>query len=121
MVVHVCMCLCLYLQIDGFRFDIMGKCQPASLRYKRIRASPCLFIGGHPTPPPPHHVHAHAHTKLKAFFSTTDAAGHHFVHNMKSIRQALDSLTLERHGVDGKRIYVYGEVGEVWSGEHGRG
>ncbi|MFC6358894.1 pullulanase-type alpha-1,6-glucosidase [Luteococcus peritonei] len=45
-----------------------------------------------------------------------DLMGHHSVENMKAVRAALDQLTLARDGVDGKRIYLYGEgwnFGEV--------
>ncbi len=33
----------------------------------------------------------------------------HFVYNMQDIEQALGSLTLARDGVDGSKIYIYGE------------
>jgi pullulanase-type alpha-1,6-glucosidase len=45
-----------------------------------------------------------------------DLMGHHSKATMLAVRSALDSLTLQRDGVDGKRIYVYGEgwnFGEV--------
>ena len=45
-----------------------------------------------------------------------DLMGHHMVPNMVAVRQALDSLTLEKDGVDGKSIILYGEgwdFGEV--------
>ena len=45
-----------------------------------------------------------------------DLMGHHMVRNMLKVRSALDALTLEQDGVDGKSIYVYGEgwnFGEV--------
>jgi pullulanase-type alpha-1,6-glucosidase len=45
-----------------------------------------------------------------------DLMGHHSKQNMLNLREALDGLTLERDGVDGSRIYVYGEgwnFGEV--------
>jgi pullulanase len=45
-----------------------------------------------------------------------DLMGHHMVDNMLNVRAALDALTLEEHGVDGKSIYLYGEgwnFGEV--------
>ncbi|MFC5379386.1 pullulanase-type alpha-1,6-glucosidase [Aquipuribacter nitratireducens] len=45
-----------------------------------------------------------------------DLMGHHSKANMLKVREALDSLTLEEDGVDGERIYVYGEgwnFGEV--------
>ena len=45
-----------------------------------------------------------------------DLMGHHTLENMTNVRKALDSLTLEQDGVDGKSIIVYGEgwdFGEV--------
>lgn len=45
-----------------------------------------------------------------------DLMGHHMVENMLNVRAALDALTLEKDGVDGKSIYLYGEgwnFGEV--------
>lgn len=45
-----------------------------------------------------------------------DIMGHHLLSNMVNVRAALDALTLEKDGVDGKSIYVYGEgwdFGEV--------
>lgn len=45
-----------------------------------------------------------------------DLMGHHSKANMLAVRDALDELTLKRDGVDGKRIYLYGEgwnFGEV--------
>jgi pullulanase-type alpha-1,6-glucosidase len=45
-----------------------------------------------------------------------DLMGHHPKANILAVRAALDSLTLQRDGVDGKNIYVYGEgwdFGEV--------
>ena len=42
--------------------------------------------------------------------------GHHMVSNMVKVRQALDNLTLANDGVDGSKIYIYGEgwhFGEV--------
>lgn len=38
-----------------------------------------------------------------------DAMGLHFVYNMVDIRNALNALTLEKDGVDGSKIYMYGE------------
>ncbi|WP_124847903.1 pullulanase-type alpha-1,6-glucosidase [Acidipila sp. EB88] len=38
-----------------------------------------------------------------------DEMGMHFVYNMVDIRNALDALTVERDGIDGSKIYVYGE------------
>ena len=48
-----------------------------------------------------------------------DLMGHHSLANMLAVRDALDELTLGRDGVDGRRIYVYGEgwdFGEVANG-----
>jgi pullulanase-type alpha-1,6-glucosidase len=45
-----------------------------------------------------------------------DLMGHHSLENMLNLREALDELTLARDGVDGSKIYVYGEgwnFGEV--------
>jgi pullulanase-type alpha-1,6-glucosidase len=45
-----------------------------------------------------------------------DLMGHHMLSNMQAVRNALDALTLEKDGVDGKTIYIYGEgwdFGEV--------
>ena len=45
-----------------------------------------------------------------------DLMGHHSRENMLAVREALDELTLESDGVDGKGIYLYGEgwdFGEV--------
>ena len=38
-----------------------------------------------------------------------DAMGLHFTYNMADIRNALNALTLEHDGVDGSKIYMYGE------------
>ncbi|OKK08222.1 sulfonate ABC transporter ATP-binding protein [Streptomyces sp. CB03234] len=38
-----------------------------------------------------------------------DLMGHHPKANMLAVRKALDALTLERDGVDGKKIILYGE------------
>ncbi len=38
-----------------------------------------------------------------------DAMGLHFVYNMVDIRNALNALTPEKDGVDGTKIYLYGE------------
>ncbi|CAG0971654.1 hypothetical protein GPROT1_01621, partial [Gammaproteobacteria bacterium] len=38
-----------------------------------------------------------------------DIMGHHLLSNMVNVRTALDTLTPEKDGVDGKSIYVYGE------------
>jgi pullulanase-type alpha-1,6-glucosidase len=51
-----------------------------------------------------------------------DLMGHHMKRNMLAVRAALDALTLEQDGVDGRSIYVYGEgwdFGEV--AENARG
>lgn len=51
-----------------------------------------------------------------------DLMGHHMLEDMQAVRAALDVLTLESDGVDGKSIYVYGEgwdFGEV--ANNGRG
>ncbi|HET7291086.1 MAG TPA: pullulanase-type alpha-1,6-glucosidase [Vicinamibacteria bacterium] len=51
-----------------------------------------------------------------------DLMGHHLVANMQRVRRALDDLEPGRDGVDGKRIYVYGEAwdfGEVGGGARG--
>jgi pullulanase-type alpha-1,6-glucosidase len=51
-----------------------------------------------------------------------DLMGHHMVADMQAVRDALDSLTLAEHGVDGSKIYVYGEgwnFGEVENGARG--
>lgn len=45
-----------------------------------------------------------------------DLMGHHMKEDMLAVRAALDALTLEEHGVDGKNIFIYGEgwnFGEV--------
>ncbi len=45
-----------------------------------------------------------------------DLMGHHSKANMLAVRRALDRLTLRRDGVDGRRIFLYGEgwdFGEV--------
>ena len=45
-----------------------------------------------------------------------DLMGHHMLADMQAIRVALDALSLENDGVDGKAIYIYGEgwnFGEV--------
>ncbi len=45
-----------------------------------------------------------------------DLMGHHSKQNMLAVRAALDELTLEADGVDGKAVYLYGEgwnFGEV--------
>ena len=45
-----------------------------------------------------------------------DLMGHHSRANMLAVRRALDALTVKRDGVDGRRIFLYGEgwnFGEV--------
>ncbi len=52
-----------------------------------------------------------------------DLMGHHMLEDMQAVRAALDALTLEADGVDGKSIYVYGEgwdFGEVANNARGR-
>lgn len=52
-----------------------------------------------------------------------DIMGHHFVTNMTNIRNALNRLTPEADGVDGRHIYIYGEAwdfGEVALNQRGR-
>ena len=51
-----------------------------------------------------------------------DLMGHHMLENMMNVRKALDALTLEQDGVDGKSIYIYGEgwdFGEVANNARG--
>ncbi|HEY9529193.1 MAG TPA: pullulanase-type alpha-1,6-glucosidase, partial [Anaerolineales bacterium] len=51
-----------------------------------------------------------------------DLMGHHMLEDMQAVRAALDALTLEKDGVDGRSIYLYGEgwdFGEV--ANNGRG
>jgi pullulanase-type alpha-1,6-glucosidase len=51
-----------------------------------------------------------------------DLMGHHMKQNMLNVRAALDALTLEKDGVDGKAIYLYGEgwnFGEVANNARG--
>jgi len=45
-----------------------------------------------------------------------DLMGHHSTTNMQAVRDALDELTVDKDGVDGKSVYLYGEgwnFGEV--------
>ncbi len=52
--------------------------------------------------------------KIDAF--RFDLMGHHMVRNMVKVREALDALTMDEDGVDGKAVYIYGEgwnFGEV--------
>lgn len=51
-----------------------------------------------------------------------DLMGHHMVDDMVAVREALDTLTLEQDGVDGTKVYVYGEgwnFGEVANNARG--
>ena len=51
-----------------------------------------------------------------------DLMGHHMVADMAAARQALDALTVQKDGVDGRKIYLYGEgwdFGEVQGGKRG--
>jgi pullulanase-type alpha-1,6-glucosidase len=51
-----------------------------------------------------------------------DLMGHHTKQNMLAVRQALDGLTMARDGVDGRKIFLYGEgwnFGEVADGRRG--
>jgi pullulanase len=51
-----------------------------------------------------------------------DLMGHHMKRNILKLRQALDALTRAKDGVDGKRIYLYGEgwnFGEVANNARG--
>ncbi len=51
-----------------------------------------------------------------------DLMGHHMLADMQAVRAALDGLTLEKDGVDGKSVYVYGEgwdFGEVANNARG--
>lgn len=60
------------------------------------------------------------HYKIDGF--RFDLMGHHMLSNMRKVRAALDALTLEEHGVDGKAIYIYGEgwnFGEVANNARG--
>ncbi len=58
--------------------------------------------------------------KIDAF--RFDLMGHHMKEDMLAVRAALDALTLEEDGVDGKNIYIYGEgwdFGEVGGNARG--
>jgi pullulanase len=51
-----------------------------------------------------------------------DLMGHHMKRNMVKLRAALDALTLQRDGIDGRKVYLYGEgwnFGEVANGARG--
>jgi pullulanase len=61
-------------------------------------------------------------TRYKVDGFRFDLMGHHMVSNMRKIRAALDALTVEKDGVDGKKVYLYGEgwnFGEVANGARG--
>jgi pullulanase-type alpha-1,6-glucosidase len=61
------------------------------------------------------------HYKVDGF--RFDLMGHHMLRNMQAVRAALDELTLERDGVDGKRMLLYGEgwsFGEMYGDARGR-
>jgi len=52
-----------------------------------------------------------------------DLMGHHMVRNLQAVRAALDALTLEKDGVDGTGVWLYGEgwnFGEVADNRRGR-
>jgi pullulanase len=51
-----------------------------------------------------------------------DLMGHHMLSDMVYVRESLDALNLDRHGVDGSQVYVYGEgwdFGEVAQNRRG--
>lgn len=51
-----------------------------------------------------------------------DLMGHHMLSDIQAVRSALNSLTLEKNGVDGSKIYMYGEAwdfGEVANNNRG--
>ncbi len=51
-----------------------------------------------------------------------DLMGHHMVDDMVAVRTAVDGLTLDEHGVNGRAIYIYGEgwnFGEVANNARG--
>ncbi len=51
-----------------------------------------------------------------------DLMGHHLVSDMAAARAALDALTVQKDGVDGRKIYLYGEgwdFGEVAGNKRG--
>ena len=51
-----------------------------------------------------------------------DLMGHHMKANMLAVRSMLDGLTLQKDGVDGSQIYVYGEGWDFGEVQHnGRG
>ncbi len=62
-------------------------------------------------------------TRYKVDGFRFDLMGHHMVADMLAVRRALDALTPERDGVDGKAIVMYGEgwdFGEVAGSARGR-
>ncbi len=52
----------------------------------------------------------HWATQYKVDGFRFDLMGHHTRANMEHVRAALDALTLDQDGVDGRKIYVYGEA-----------
>lgn len=63
---------------------------------------------------PRQHFNVHACKQVDGF--RFDIMGHLMVPTMQKIQAALGALTLERDGVDGGGIYIYGEAwdfGEV--------
>jgi pullulanase-type alpha-1,6-glucosidase len=51
-----------------------------------------------------------------------DLMGHHMKANLESVRARLSALNVAEHGVDGEKIYIYGEgwdFGEVGGGQRG--
>lgn len=52
-----------------------------------------------------------------------DIMGHMMVSTMDKIRKALDQLTVESDGIDGRHVYLYGEAwdfGEMAGNQRGR-
>jgi len=65
-------------------------------------------------------VHWAKHYKVDGF--RFDIMGHMLLRTLNKMRAALDGLTVEKDGVDGKRIYIYGEAwnfGEVVDNQRG--
>lgn len=65
-------------------------------------------------------VHWATHHKIDGF--RFDLMGHHMKADMLAVRDALRALTVEEDGVDGSKIYVYGEgwdFGEIGQGQRG--
>jgi pullulanase len=61
-------------------------------------------------------------TKYKVDGFRFDLMGHHMKRNMLNLRAALDALTVAQNGVDGKKVYLYGEgwnFGEVANNARG--